>query len=86
MSVDREINQNVVETFGKGRLLNWQIAAQAVAIRMSFTRRVVCMPVCRCIVIVITARICPEPGKGSISSNRVVLIMPATSKHCMDEQ
>ena len=57
MSIYCEINQNVVKAFAEVRLLNRQIAAQSVAIRMPFARRVVPMPIRRHIVIVIATSV-----------------------------
>jgi hypothetical protein len=86
VSVYREINQNMVEAFAEVRLLHRQIAAQPMAVRMALARRVVPMPIRRRVVIVITAGVRTKRSERSVASARVVLIMPATSKHCMDEQ
>jgi hypothetical protein len=58
MSVDREINQNVVKAFAEVRLLNRQIAAQAVAVRMAFAGRVMAMRIRSGIVVMIAASVC----------------------------
>ena len=84
--VHRKIYQNMVKAFAEVRLLHRQIAAQSMAIRMPFARRVVPMPVRRHIVIVITTRLRRERGQRPVASSRIVHIMPATSKQCMDEQ
>jgi hypothetical protein len=86
VSVYREIDQNMVKAFAEVRLLDGQIAAQPMAIRMPFARRVVPMPIRRRIVVVIATSIRRERSQRSVASSRVVHIMPATSKHCMDEQ
>jgi len=86
MSIYREINQNVIQALAEARLLHWQIAAQAVAIRMPFAGSVVTMCIGRCIMIVITTRICRKRGQRPGARSRVLHIMPATSKQCMDEQ
>jgi hypothetical protein len=84
-SVHRDINQNMIQALVETRLLCWQIAAQPVAVRMSLARRMLPMPVrCR-VVIMIAARIRFERSHAA-GAILVVHIMPATSKHCMDEQ
>jgi len=52
---------------------------------MPFAGRIMSMPVRRCIVIVTAAIICGKRRERSVASSRVVHIMPATSKHGMDE-
>jgi hypothetical protein len=83
MSVHREINQNMVEAFAEVCLLNRQVAAQPMAIRMALAGRMVPMPIRRRVVIVITTSV---RSKRPVASSCVVHIMPATSKHSMDEQ
>ena len=84
--VHRKINQNKVKTFAEIRLLHRQIAAQSMAIRMPFARCVMTMPVRRRIVIVIATNVGSKRSERSVASSRVVHIMPAASKDCMDEQ
>jgi len=84
--VHRKINQNMIKTFAEIRLLHRQIAAQSMAIRMPFARCVVPMPVRRRIVIVIATNVGSKRSERSVASSRVMHIMPATSKHCVDEQ
>jgi hypothetical protein len=84
--VHRKINQNMVKTFAEIRLLHRQIAAQSVAIRMPFARCVVPMRGRRRIMIVIATSVGSKRSERSVANSRVVQIMPATSKHCMDEQ
>ena len=86
VSVYPEVNQNMIKALAEARLLHRQIAAQSMAIRMSFARCVVPMCIRRRIVIVITTRIGRERRRRPVASNGVVQIMPATSKQCMDEQ
>jgi hypothetical protein len=86
MSVRREINQNMVKAFAEVRLLHRQIAAQPMAVRMALAGRVGPMPVRRRIVIVITTSVRRKRSERPVVSARVVLVMPATSKRCMDEQ
>jgi hypothetical protein len=76
----------MVKAFAEVRLLHRQIAAQPVAIRMSFARHVVPMPIRRRIMIVVATSIRSKRSERPVASSCVVHIMPATSKHCMDEQ
>jgi hypothetical protein len=83
-SVDREINQNMVEALAEVCLLNWQIAAQPVAIRVPFAGRLVPMPICRRIVIAASGGC--KRSERPVASSHIVHVMPTTSKHRMDEQ
>jgi hypothetical protein len=53
---------------------------------MPFARCVVPMPVRRRIVIVIATSVGSKRSERSVANSRVVHIIPATSKHGMDEQ
>jgi cytochrome b len=86
MSVHREINHHVVQTIAEARLLYGQIIAQSMAVRMAFARRMVAMPIRRRVVVMIATRIRFERSHGPGTAIFVVHIVPATSKHCMDEQ
>ena len=86
VSVHREIDQNMVKAFAEARLLHRQIAAQPVAIRMAFAGRVMAVPIGGRVVIVVATSIRCGRGERAAAGVCIVLIMPATSKHCMDEQ
>ena len=77
----------MIQALAEARLLHRQITAQAMAVRMPFARRVRLMPIRRRVVIMIATRIRRRAKpRASSPASAVVHIMPATSKHCMDEQ
>jgi hypothetical protein len=86
MSIYHKINKHVVQTLVEACLLNRQILAQPMAIRMSFAGWMRTVPI-RCTVKIVAAiRIVCERDVRPFTRNRFVRIMPATPKQRMDEQ
>ena len=81
-----EVNHHMVQTLAEARLLHRQVVAQPMAIRMPLARRMRTMTSRRPVMIVTTICIGCRRSNCPVASSTVVQIVPATSKHRMDEQ
>jgi hypothetical protein len=86
MAVHREVNDRVIQALADARLLHRQVMTQPVAIRMPFARRVRPMLARRAVAIVVAVCVDRQSPMRRFANTTVVQIMPAASKHSMDEQ